>query len=411
VLPSISLNLPSGGPGELLYMVGTGFGYKSEVNIYFGIHPVASAETGPNGNFDIEFNIPDITPELYDVKAEDELGNVDKIKFNMTAGASLNTDKGHVGSIVTIEGSGFEPGGTVDIIYDNTPASSTTADNHGSFTAYVIVPPSSSGSHVITASDGETTRQLTFRVEAEPPPAPRLLLPADGTDASARVNLDWQDVTDSSLPVAYSLQLASDPNFSSMALEAEGIYVSEYSLSEEEQLAAVSQRTPYYWRVRATDSAGNKSEWSLSQSFYVCAPPAPSLVLPAFDSQADMPIFFNWGGVISLNPPVTYTLQVANDESFANVLLQKQGLQDSEYTMTEEEELPTVKQESPYYWRVKATDSAGNEGEWSVPQPFYTGSPFTMPVWATALLIAILVIVIGFLAFVVGRRTAFRSSY
>jgi len=83
-------------------------------------------------------------------------------------------------------------------------------------------------------------------------------------------------------------------------------------------------------------------------------------------------------------------------------------LAESEYTLTEGEKLSAVKKEAPYYWRVKAIDSEDNESEWSAGGSFYVG--FTMPGWITYLLIGFGVIFIGFLAFWLGRRTAYYQS-
>ena len=409
VIPSISLNLPSAGPGELLTIRGTGFGYRSEVDIDFGTNPVAKARTDEYGNFEVGFNIPEVRPATYDVKALDEYGNIDKAKFITTAGASLNQTEGSVGTRLNVRGSGFKAGETITIDYDNLRVATATADNNGAFNSSFNVPAGISGDHVITVSDGETTKQFAFTVESEAPPAPGLLLPADSSDTRAKAHLDWQNVTDPSLPVVYNLQVASDQNFSSLVLEKKRLTDSEYTLSEEERLAAVKMLASYHWRVKAIDSANNESEWSTPWSFYVNAPPTPALMLPASGSKAEMPVFINWQGVISLSPPITYSLQVATDLNFTTVVREKQRLTDSEYTLTEEEGLPEATQESPYYWRVKATDSANNESEWSAPWSFYIESSFTLPGWATGTLIGIGVIIVGFLAFWVGRRTAFRT--
>ena len=54
------------------------------------------------------------------------------------------------------------------------------------------------------------------------------------------------------------------------------------------------------------------------------------------------------------------------------VILEKKGLTDSEYTVTEEEKLLKLTQyERPYVWRVRAIDGASNEGEWSDYHSFY----------------------------------------
>jgi hypothetical protein len=406
VIPSTALNLTSSSPGELLTVRGTGFDHKSEVTISFGVYTVASARTDEFGNFEVEFNIPEVKPDTYDVKSLDKHGNLDKVKFITTAGASLNQTTGSVGSRVNVHGNGFAVGETVTIHYDNLRVATDMADNNGAFATYFNVPPSNSGAHVITVSDGTITKKFTFTLESEAPPMPALLLPANRTETRAVAFLDWQNVTDPSQPVIYSLQVASDQNFSSVVLEKTELTESEYTLPEKESLPAINPEAPYYWRVKAIDSANNESEWSAPWSFYVSAPPVPELLQPVSDSDLEMPVFFNWQDVTSLSPPVTYSLQVASDLNFTSIVLEWQGLYDSEYFASEEEELPEVGQDVPYYWRVKATDSANNESDWSTPQSFYIASSFTFPAWLVYTLIGIGVIAIGYIAFRVGRRTA-----
>jgi hypothetical protein len=330
--------------------------------------------------------------------------------FITTAGVKLSQTTGYVGMKLDVRGSGFKTGGKVTIDYDNLRVTSVTADNDGAFNTHFNIPVSNGGAHVVTVSDGEITKKFVFTVESEAPPAPALALPAVNSEARARAYLDWEDVTDPSLPVTYSLQVAADENFSSLVLEKEGLADSEYLLTEEEQLKAVERYSPYYWRVKAEDSANNLSEWSDSWLFYVNAPPPPELILPASDSQAEMPVFFYWQSVTSLSPPVTYNIQVATDLSFTSIVLEKEGLTGSDYVLSEEEDLPVTGQKFPYYWRVKATDNVNNTSDWSVVWSFYNKSPFTFPGWATYTLIGIGVIIIGFLAFWVGRRTAFRQE-
>jgi hypothetical protein len=407
VIPVITLSRDSAGPGELLTVTGTGFGHRSDIIISFGARGVATARTDDFGSFEVDCNVPEMKPNLYDVKAEDEEGNLDKAKFTITAGAKLNQTAGAVGSRVTIEGSGFAVGGTITIDYDKLRVGTTTADNNGAFNVFFDIPPSIGGEHVITISDGTTTKQFAFTIESEAPPVPRLLLPANSSETRAEAYMDWADVIDPSTPVIYSLQIASDHNFSSIVLDKGGLAESEYILTEEEQLAAVKQGIPYYWRVKARDSANNESEWSAPWTFFVSAPPAPVLQQPTSDMEIETPIFFNWQSVTSLSPPITYNLQVATDLNFTAVTLEKTGLLDSEYLMPEEEELPELKQETPYYWRVKAIDSASNESEWSSLGSFYVGSSFSFPGWAIGVIIAVVVIIVGFIAFRVGRRTAF----
>jgi len=410
VIPQVDLNLSSAGPGDLVTIRGTGFGYKTQVDIDFGVYQVATVRTDEYGNFEVVFNVPEVKPGSYDVKALDDVGNLDKTQITATAGARLNQTQGAVGAIITVTGSGFQPEGVVTVEFDSVRVTAASTDSNGAFSAGFNVPAGSSGSHVIVVSDGQTSRKLNFTVESNAPPVPELELPAGDSETRAEAYLDWQDVTDPSLPVTYSLQIASDRNFSSIIIEKESLTDSEYKLTEKEYLAAVSDITPYYWRVRASDGAGNTSEWSATRSFYISAPPVPVPSLPVSGSQAQKPVFFNWQSVSSLSTPVTYRLQIATDLNFTSIVLEKEGLTDSEFVLSAEDKLPDVKQEAPYYWRVKTVDGALNESEWSAVQSFYTGSSFSLPAWLIYLLIAIAVIAVGYLAFRIGRQTAFRQA-
>jgi hypothetical protein len=140
------------------------------------------------------------------------------------------------------------------------------------------------------------------------------------------------------------------------------------------------------------------------------APPAPRLKLPEEGDRAEAQTQFDWESVTDDSLPVTYTLQVATNEDFTadSIVLEKEDLTNSDYTLTKEEEkLKPRTKETPYYWRVKAIDGAFNESQWSALGSFYVGSRFVMPRGAIYALIAIGV---GFLAFWLGRRTAYSKK-
>jgi len=409
VIPSATLNSASGAIGNVLVIKGTGFGYRNVVVIYFKNTLVSYAKTNVSGNFEVAFNVPAMVSGTYDVKAEDADGNIDEVEFTIAAGASLSKTIGSIGTELTVSGTGFKVGGAVTIRYDEMTIATINADGNGAFRVTFKVPVSKFGNHTITVSDGVSTKQLVFAVEWEAPPAPVPLLPASAGEAKAVAYFDWGDVDDPSLPVTYSFQVASDKNFASMVLEGKGLTDSEYTLTREEKLAAVKKEVPYYWRVKAIDGAANESEWSAPQSFYVVAPPTPMLLLPANAGKAEAEAYFDWEDATSLSLPMTYHLQVATSSDFsaASIVLEKKGLTESEYTLTGEEKLAAVKKEVPYYWRVKAIDDAANESEWSAPWSFYVGFSFAMPGWAIYILVGLSIVVIGFIAFLVGRRTAY----
>jgi hypothetical protein len=104
---------------------------------------------------------------------------------------------------------------------------------------------------------------------------------------------------------------------------------------------------------------------------------------------------------------VTYQLQVARDSSFTTPLIDKKDLTATEYTLLSTEKLENADAENPYFWRVRAVDEAGNEGAWTSPAEFYYGSSW--PTWLTWVLIGLGVLVLGILAFWIGRRIAYYS--
>ncbi|MEJ2047082.1 MAG: hypothetical protein P8X92_03165 [Dehalococcoidia bacterium] len=88
-------------------------------------------------------------------------------------------------------------------------------------------------------------------------------------------------------------------------------------------------------------------------------------------------------------------------------MLEKAGLTDSDYTLTEAEKLEPSSKEAPHYWRVKAVDEAANESEWSDVGSFYVGSRFTLSETVKKVLIGLGIAGAGFLGFWLGRRTAY----
>jgi len=129
------------------------------------------------------------------------------------------------------------------------------------------------------------------------------------------------------------------------------------------------------------------------------------LLLPEVATTTEAEAYFDWEDVEDLSG-VTYTLQIASDKDFTTIVLEKKGLTNSEYTITEEEKLKLTEKEAPYYWRVKAVDSAFNESEWTPSGLFYVGFSWTsMPSWVLYIWIGLGALLLGFFGFRMRRRT------
>jgi len=268
VIPSAALSDSSGTTGDIVTVNGNGFSSGSEISVYLATRKVAYANTDQYGSFQGTFRVPAMNSGVYDVRVQDEVGNAYKLEFVIASDININTTSGSVGTELVISGSGFVASETVTVTYDDLEVASTTVDSKGAFSVTFDVPVSDAGSHLLTISDGTNIREFEFTMESEPPPAPALV-PLTDVTAKSTLQFQWEDVDDASLPVSYSLQIASDEDFASIILEKHGLTDSEYTLTEGEMLKPTRKTTPYYWRVKATDSAANESEWSTTDSFNV----------------------------------------------------------------------------------------------------------------------------------------------
>jgi len=286
VSPKITIIPTSGSIGDPLTVNGTGFGTRKDITIYFNnvIMDLTSGTdtTDSYGSFnDLKFNIPIAVPGKCYVKASDTSRNTDTEEFTITCYATINPVTGHVGTEITVNGTGFIPSGTATIKYNGTQATTAPIGADGSLTANFSAPASTHGGHSVTVSDGSNTKSLVFTMESTPPSPVYPLLP--GVDGSLKGwKFDWCgdaddptiEVTDESLPITYTLQVAADENFTedSMVLRQTDLPTSEYIVTTKEEMAILKQSTksaPYYWRVKAIDAASNETAWTDTRGFYV----------------------------------------------------------------------------------------------------------------------------------------------
>jgi hypothetical protein len=406
VIPIVTIEPESGAIGDEVTAAGTGFGNQSRVNIYFNDDRVATTKTDKYGSFGVAFDMPITEAGTYDIDIEDKDGNKDTVEFTIAAGATLSPTTGNVDTTLTLSGIGFEAGETVTIKYDDTLVATATANANGGFSLNFKAPVSVGGIHSIIITDGDTTITQLFTMESTPPPIPALLLPEDTDKTKAEIYFDWDDVTDPS-GVTYTFQIATDNDFTSIVLEKTDLTSADYNLTGAEELQPTIKEAPYYWRVKAIDDAFNESEWSTIWSFYSEPPPTPALLLPEDTDKTQAKIYFDWDDVTDPSG-VTYSFQIATDKDFTSIVLEKTALTSADYNLTGAEELQPTMKEAPYYWRVKAINGAFNESEWSTIWSFYIVSTSGFPNWAKITLIVLGILAAAFLAFWMGRRTAYR---
>ncbi len=201
--------------------------------------------------------------------------------------------------------------------------------------------------------------------EPDPPGVVTLLSPENGAvDVSINPLLSWEEQEQGT---GYRVQVALDTEFGSLVVD-EDVEDTEFEVS------GLDYETIYYWRVRASNDAGDgewSEVWSLTTEEEPVSPPGIVTLLSPEDGAVDVPIspFLSWEEQVQATG---YRVQVALDTEFS-------GLVADEAVEATEFEVSDLDHETDYYWRVSAGNDAG-DGEWSEVWSFTTEEkPVTVP--------------------------------
>jgi hypothetical protein len=120
-------------------------------------------------------------------------------------------------------------------------------------------------------------------------------------------------------------------------------------------------------------------------------PPTPQLLSPESGASiglwGNVKVPFDWSAVEDPSG-VAYTLEISQNSDFSTVILRKDNLTQTEYTLSDQEALGRGK----YYWRVKAVDGAGNESNWTSGQFLEIG---TLDMWMIVVGAAIVIVILA----------------
>ena len=147
----------------------------------------------------------------YQVTASDNIITSSE-SFTVVTTGNLNPGDGHVGTEIAVSGTGFTPLALVIVTFNGVEMNSANVDVGGTFSATFEAPAVKGGVYQIIATDGISSFESTFTMEAAAPQVPEILEPANNTKADRVPTIDWNDVTDPS-GVTYNFQLAMDTGF------------------------------------------------------------------------------------------------------------------------------------------------------------------------------------------------------
>ncbi len=385
---SISISPTSGVVGDEVAVSGTGFRASRSVTVTFDDVSVATSTTDANGSFGVSFIVPGSVKGTHEIEASDATYRA-SADFDVLIVAALSTTSGYVGNEVTVSGTGFAANRTITITLAGVQVGTTTTDAKGSFSGSFLVPSHASGTYNVKISDGVNIKETEFTILIS-----ASLSPATSQSSPGHVGIE--------LTVS---GIGFEPN-GTVIIKYGGVQLAT-ATADDAGVFSVIFNAPYSTggshTITASDGTNTRQFTFVMESK---APPIPPLLLPEMDTKAKSEAYLDWDDV---NDPsgVTYTLQIASDADFEDMVLEKIGLIDSEYTITKEEKLESVSKKEPYYWHVKAIDGASNESDWSAAGSFYVGFIFNMPQWVIYLLFSLGMLLFGYIGFIIGRRTAY----
>jgi len=385
---------PMKGPtGTEVRIEGMGFEREEDIEVFFYVDELEIAsgddETDDDGEFELTIIIPKTPASDYTIRIQ--IGKDEaKAQFTVEPESAISATSGIIGDRVTISGTGFGASAGVTVTFGGKEIATGQTHNDGNLSISFNVPGVEAGTYVVEAKDedgnsGKFEFTLSNDISISPvtnqtsPGYVGMEVTIYGTDLKPNSTIT---IIHTDTATVFSTISGNDGSFS-YAFEIPEMKSGENIIS-------------------VTDGVNH-----LQVTFFMesVAPTTPQPILPAIDSKPERPVTFDWKDVTDPSS-VTFVLQVARDKGFADMVIEKRGLAESQYTMsqTEDEMLESTKKAANYWWRVKAVDGAGNDSRWTSVRSFNIGFVSAMAGWLKYLLIGLGALVLLGIAFFVGKQ-------
>lgn len=234
------------------------------------LDPDNTGITSLNGRATMQCNFfVDGTPAVIELCTPAEAEYVITVSSSFQSDVDLAISNLPAGLSASFATNPVAPGGNTTLTIGNTNA--LTSGNY-SFT--------------VTGSDGNDSNSsdLNLNVSNGTPAAPGLMTPTNGAvDVGLLPTLTWG----SNLNTSYSIEVATDANFTNSILSANGLTENSYKIT-----SALISMQEYFWRVRGTNICG-EGDWSVVQSFTTAAvecTPGIATDVPIVISESGVPI-------------------------------------------------------------------------------------------------------------------------
>lgn len=359
--PRLALSIESGPVGTEVTISGSGYDAYNDLRIYYDGSLVKISSTDESGKFSYAYTIPAGFYGGHTINADDISGHSAEVVFTVLQRLVLSTYEGYVGDSVLLDGTGFDADKVITVIYNSAAVTTFTApvvtDEKGNFSTGFLIPPLAgpAGARLVEISDGIHSAVANIIVAAA-----TSISPATSPDSPGYVGMTLSVNGFGYQPLALvTITYASDPVELALATTtADGAFTADITIPA----SPAGSHT-----ITISDGAITRqfAFWMEGE-----APPVPSLLAPPPGATIEPPVGFHWQDVADPSG-ASYTLQVAADSGFSALLVNEEGLPGPSHTL----DLAELSSASEgLYWRVKAIDGAGNEGDWSAAASFSVSS-------------------------------------
>jgi hypothetical protein len=253
-----------------------------------------------------DFEMAPLTPPEVTIESPTPLEN-SFVRGLITGRATAIDEKGIAGSYLRVWKGAFESGiANLVVNCQNAPGGTllgTTEDASCQFDSTTATD----GVYVFSAqfidSDNKWGSALrSFNVDNTAPSFPEHVSPANNSERKTvdQDKIDWTDSTDTSSPVTYIYQSSHSSDTNPDGSFTSPVYTSS-PLTDSEIPTPGTPEGVYYWHVKAVDSAGNSSPWSVAWKIIIdnTAPAIPTHESPANNSSQNFNTFdFEWTDVV-----------------------------------------------------------------------------------------------------------------
>jgi hypothetical protein len=387
VSPKITLKPSLGGVGTEVIVTGTGFG-SAETGIkvrYDGKDLKTGLVADVKGSWSMSFTVPSSIKGEHTVDssgASTDASDVPDTIFTVSPTLIIEPTTGFVEDEIEIKGMGFATNedGIKVTLDGKVVEDGIEADETGNWSATFIIPEVVNGTRTVDAY-GDTTLAADVLNSSLDVQARVVLKPQEGNIGDTIYVYGTGFSKSKDVSVKYGETAVSTV----LSTNTDGSFTTSF-----EAPSGVSGQIT----VQATDTEDVTA--SSIFSIETSPPDTPRVASPKDGARVgylgDTKVTFDWTDVADPSG-VTYSLQVSDQADFVINLVDLTDIKESQYTLMEAESLPPGK----YYWRVKAIDGAGNEGEWTVPNviktAFVTVNTFIIIVVCVIAFIIILAVV------------------